>query len=106
MRPTSVTKAGTGNSDPIILDAKLGYGLGLRVLVSGTVNYTVNHTFDNLFNVSVAAATWENTGDSSLVAASATADSNYAFVPFAVRVTNNSGAGTTTLTVIPMGQHG
>jgi hypothetical protein len=79
------------------------FNVGIGVVVSGTVNYTVQHTFDDVWatGYSAAAGNWYN--HSSLAAQTANADGNYAFPVTAVRLTVNSGSGTATMTLIQAG---
>lgn len=94
---------GIASSSPINLDS---YGLAptsLQVTVSGTVSYTVQQTLDDLNAVGYVNATWVNHPDTNLVAATSTAQGNYAYVPQWVRITLNSGTGSVVLTVVQAG---
>lgn len=91
---------GVGSSRPIFLD---GYALAptaLQVDVSGTVNYTVQQTLDNINDVGFVNVDWVNYPDSALASATATAQGNFGYVPSATRVLLNSGTGTVTYTVL------
>jgi len=100
MRQQIVTKTGTGSSPVIATDTYISpFNVGFGVVVAGTVNYTVQHTFDNpqtnpnptfFSHPTVAAATTSQ-------------DGNYAFPVAAIKILVNSGAGTATLTVIQAG---
>lgn len=104
MRPVVVAKTGTGSSAVVPLDHyQSPFNVGIGVVVSGTVNYTIQHTFDNVQDASVTP-TWFN--HASLAAQSANADGNYAFPVTAVKVLVNSGTGTATATVIQAGMPG
>lgn len=103
MRPIIVSQTGAGNSAPAVLNIHGRPEVGLQVVVNGTVNYTVQQTLDDPAD---AGATWFDHPDSALVATAANAQSNYAYVPRAVRVKVNSGAGTATLTIIQAGMTG
>jgi hypothetical protein len=49
MRPMIATKTGTGESSPLVLDHyRAPFNVGFAVVVSGTVTYTVQHTFDDI----------------------------------------------------------
>lgn len=111
MQPVTVSASGTGaasTSAAVILDPYVndGGGVGLGVAVTGTVAFTVEHTYDNLFNVATSSATWYNNTGTSLVSGTANAQGSFAVVPFAVRIKNASGAGTAALTVITQGLQG
>lgn len=80
--------------------------IGFGVVVTGTVNYTVQHTFvpDLLTAASVAA---EDIFPHDTIAAQTTSqDGNYAFPVTGCRVTVNSGTGTAKFTVIQAGIRG
>lgn len=104
MRPVVVSKTGTGSSSVVPLDHyQSPFNVGFGVVVSGTVNYTVQHTFDDIFDASVTPVWFSHPTIASLAA---NADGNYAFPVRAVRVTVNSGSGTATMTVIQAGMPG
>ena len=104
MRPITVSKTAAGSTNPIpMLLFVTPFNVGIGVKVTGTVNYTVQHTFDDVWatGYSAAAGNWYN--HSSLAAQTANADGNYAFPVTAVRLTVNSGSGTATMTLIQAG---
>lgn len=90
------------SSRPIFLDTFAPAPTSLQLTVTGTVNYTVRQSLDNPNKLSggYPAVTWVNYPDSSLVAATATAQGNYAYLPQMVQILLNSGTGTVTLTAI------
>lgn len=98
MRPTSVSRTGTGASAWIPVDyAQSAFSLSVAVVVSGTVTYDVEHTFDDIFDSSVTPTAFKQ---AALTAQTANKDGSYTSPIRAVRVNNTSGSGTTTLTVI------
>lgn len=104
MRPIVVSKTGTGSSSVIPMDVSANpFNVGLGVVVSGTVNYTVQHTFDNVQD-SAVTPTWFS--HPSLASLATNADGNYAFPITAIKVLVNSGTGSATLTIIQAGQPG
>jgi hypothetical protein len=94
------------SSRPIFLDTFAPAPTAIQVSVSGTVNYTVQQSLDdpNTLTGGYPAVTWLNHPDSVLVAATGSAQGNYAYLPRIVRVTLNTetaGAGNSiTMTVI------
>lgn len=75
--------------------------VAIQVTVAGTINYTISQTLDDPNvpnNMTVfrtpSAVTWVNHPDSTVVAATATAQANYAYPPIFARLTANSGTGT------------
>jgi len=77
----------------------------LQVVVTGTANYTVQQTLDDIFDPAITP-TWFDHPDTNLVAATASKQGNYAYIPAAVRITLNSGSGSVTLTAIQAGIYG
>jgi hypothetical protein len=75
------------------------FNVGFGVVVTGTVNYTVQHTFDNPQTNPNPTFFSHPTVNSLAV----NQDGNYAFPVAAIKVLVNSGAGTATLTVIQAG---
>lgn len=102
MIPKIITQTGTGSSLVIVFDIfRNPFNVGIGCVVSGTVNYTVQHSFDDPQNPS--AQTWFPHDDTALVAATANQNSNYAYPVTSSRVTVNSGAGSVTVTYIQAG---
>ena len=100
MRQQIAAQAGTGSSNVLVMDTYINpFNVGFGVVVTGTVNYTVQHTFDN--PQTVASPTWFS--HPTVAAATTSQDGNYAFPVAAIKVLVNSGAGTATMTVIQAG---
>ncbi len=97
--------SGVGASAPIPIDQYLApTNIGLGVVVSGTVDVTVQHSFDDPFDPDPdAIPTWFDSDSSDLVNASANQDGNFAFPPRMIRLLTNSGTGIATLTVVQAG---
>lgn len=92
-----VSQTGTGSSAWLPIDWKQpSFAVGMGVAISGTVTYTVEHTFDDVLT-GAAATVYPH---STLAGLSANADGNYAFPVTAVRITVNSGTGTASLTLL------
>lgn len=104
MRPIVISKTGTGSSPLAPMDHyQTPFNVGIGVVVTGTVNYTIQHTFDNVQG-SAVTPTWFS--HPSLASLAANADGNYAFPVTAIKVLVNSGAGTATATLIQAGLPG
>lgn len=75
----------------------------LAVVVSGTVNYSVQTSMDDpgwLYSgITPQSMTWIDSSDTAVVGATATKSSTFAVVPLFVRILLNSGSGTATLTI-------
>ena len=65
--------------------------ISLGFTISGTVNYTVQHTFDDPFQTDSGISYFDH---SELAAQAAAVDGNYAFPVTGIRVKINSGTGT------------
>lgn len=111
---TSITPDGTnaalmeggtnvlGGSIPIPIDIYLDpTSIGLGIVVTGTVDVTVQHTFDDPFQDPSTVLTWFD--HPTLVNVVANGDGNLAFPPRAVRLFTNSGAGTADFTLVQAG---
>lgn len=84
----------TASSSPtVVLDHYSASGIALGVILGGTATYTVQHTFQDTsaqvwkdgYSWDALDGTWINHDSADLVAATATADGNYAFIPEACR---------------------
>lgn len=104
MRPIVVSKTGTGSSATIPMDHyQTPFNVGIGVVVSGTVNYTIQHTFDNVQD-SAVTPTWFS--HPTLAGLTANADGNYAFPVTGIKILVNSGTGTATATIVQAGMPG
>ncbi len=104
MRPVTYTLTGAGASGVYAPDNYISpFNVALSVLVSGTVNYTVQYTFDNVFATDYNPATGNWVDHPSLTAQTTTKDSNIAYPAQGVRLVVNSGSGTAKLTAIQAG---
>lgn len=98
MRPQVITQSGTGTSAWIPMDYKQNpFNIGIGVVVSGTVTYTVQHTFDDIYDSSITPTAFNH---STLATQTANKDGNYAFPVRAIRINNGAGTGTTTMTLL------
>lgn len=79
------------------------FNIGLGIAVTGTVTYTVQHTFDDVYaaGFNPATATWFS--HSTLVAQTASADGNYAFPVRGIRVNITAGTGSIVATIAQAG---
>jgi hypothetical protein len=100
MRQQIATKTGTGSSNIIATDLYISpFNVGFGVVVTGTVTYTVQHTFDN--PQTVASPVWFS--HPTIASKSDNQDGNYAFPVAAIKVLVTAGAGTATMTMIQAG---
>ena len=100
MRQQIAARLGTGSSNVLTMDPYVSpFNVGFGVVVTGTVNYTVQHTFDN--PQTNANPTWFS--HPTVASVTVSQDGNYAFPVAAIKLLVNSGAGTATITVIQAG---
>lgn len=99
MKVQTVSKTGTGSSSALVMNTNISpFNVGFGVIVDGTVNYTVQHTFDD---PAVGFTTWFS--HPSVTGESTSQDGNYAFPVTGIKVLVNSGGGTATLNLIQAG---
>lgn len=99
MKVQIVSKTGVGSSSALVMNTNVTpFNVGFGVLVTGTVNYTVQHTFDD---PAVGFSTWFS--HPTVAGQTANADGNYAFPVTGIKVLVNSGDGTATLKLVQAG---
>jgi hypothetical protein len=99
MKVQIVSKTGAGSTSPIVVNTNATpCNIGFGVVVSGTVDYTVQHTFDD---PATGFTTWFP--HPTIAAQSINKDGNYAFPVTGIRLTVNSGGGTATLNLVQAG---
>ena len=99
MKVQTVSKTGTGSSSAIVMNTNISpFNVGFGVIVDGTVNYTVQHTFDD---PAVGFTTWFS--HPTIASLAANADGNYAFPVTGIKVLVNSGSGTAQLKLVQAG---
>ena len=79
------------------------FNIGFGVAVNGSVTYTVQHTFDDVYasGFAPASATWYN--HPSVQGQTISMDGNYAFPVRGIRVNITSGTGSVTATILQAG---
>jgi len=99
MKVQIVSKTGAGSTSPIVINTNTNpCNIGFGVIVSGTVDYTIQHTFDD---PATGFTTWFP--HPTIATQSTNKDGNYAFPITGVRLTVNSGGGTATLKLVQAG---
>lgn len=80
---------------------------GIQATVTGTVNYTIQSTYNDPNSptnpIAPYAVTWVNTPDTNAVNATTSIQSYYAYTPTWIKVTLNSGTGSVTSTITQYG---
>lgn len=77
-------------------------GVGIACYVTGTVNYTVYHTYDNIEDTTITPV-WFQHGVSNMVNATGDQESNFVIPIGAVQVILNSGTGSVITRIIQQG---
>lgn len=96
MRPKTISRTGTGTTAWYPVDfVQNPFNASVSVVVNGTVTYDVEHTFDDVFDVTVTPTVFKH---ASLVSQTANGNSNYAFPIRAVRLNITAGTGSAALT--------
>jgi hypothetical protein len=99
MKLQTVSKTGVGSSSSLVMNTNISpFNVGFGVIVTGTVNYTVQHTFDD---PAVGFSTWFS--HPTIASLAVNADGNYAFPVTGIKLLVNSGDGTATLKLVQAG---
>ena len=98
MRSTTITQTGVGSSAvcPVDFRAQV-FAIGIGCVITGTVTYSVQHTFDDIYDPTIIPTWFTN---AYAVNQSANIDTNYAFPIKALRVTVSAGTGSVAMTVL------
>lgn len=99
MRVQTVSKTGSGSSSPVVINTNVTpVNIGFAVVVSGTVNYSIQFSYDD---PAVGFTTWFD--DVTITSKTGNEDGSINFPISAIKVLVNSGTGTVTLNVIQAG---
>lgn len=98
MRPITVTVSGVGISPTIPMDFRAqNFNVGFGCAVTGTVTYSVQHTFDDVYNLAITPVWFNN---ATVNAATTSLDGNYAFPIRAMRLNVTAGTGSVTINIL------
>ena len=99
MKTQTVSQTGTGSSSSIVMNTNTTpFNVGFGVVATGTVTYTIQHTFDS---PGTGFTTWYP--HPTIAAKSDNQDGNYAFPVSGIKILVTAGAGTATLNLIQAG---
>jgi hypothetical protein len=99
MKVQIVSKTGTGSTDAIVIDTNISpVNIGFAVVVTGTVNYSVQITYDD---PAVGFTTWFD--DATITSKTGNEDGAISFPITGIKVLVNSGTGTVTMNVVQAG---
>ena len=106
MRSVVLLVTGVGASNPYAVDTYISpSNMGLAVIVSGTITFKVQYTFDDVFAKNYVASSG-NWFDHPTLVGSASGNSNIAYPVTGIRLLTTAGTGTATLTIIQAGGGG
>ena len=106
-RTTSDASVSPVTSTIVALDYWVSpFNVALSVRVTGIVDYTVQYTFDKIYEDNWVPSTGNWVNHPSLSSKTTTLDSNIAYPVTAVRIIQNSGTGSCVFTVIQAGGGG
>jgi len=106
MRRAEFTVTGVGNANPYPVDTYISpSNMGLAVIVTGTITYKVQYTFDDVFasGYSPASGYWF---DHPTLVGSSSANSNVAYPVTAIRIITTAGTGSVNFIIIQAGGGG
>lgn len=105
MRPVNLTVTGVGTSNVFPVDTYVApTNMGLAVIVTGTITYKVQYTFDNVYAAGYSpTAGSSNWFDHPTLVGSASANSNIAYPVTGIRLATTAGSGSATLTIVQAG---
>lgn len=99
MRVQTITKTGVGSSPALVMNTNISpFNVGFGVVVTGTVTYTVQHTFDDPV---IGFSTWYS--HPTIAAKTDNQDGNYAFPVTGIKVLVTAGTGTATMNLLQAG---
>ena len=98
MKVQTVSRTGTGSTDAIVINTNVTpVNIGFAVVVTGTVNYSVQYTYDDPSGFT----TWFD--DATITSKTGNEDGSINFPITGLKVLVNSGTGTVTLSVVQAG---
>ena len=99
MKVQIVSRTGVGSSDALVMNTNISpFNVGFGVVVSGTVDYTVQHTFDD---PAIGFSTWFS--HPTIAGETTNQDGNYAFPVTGIKLLVNSGSGSATMNLVQAG---
>lgn len=99
MKVQTVTKTGSGSTEAIVINTNANpVNIGFAVIVSGTVNYSVQFTYDD---PATGFTTWFD--DATITSKTGNEDGAINFPITGLKTLVNSGTGTVTMKVVQAG---
>jgi len=98
MRRITETVTGVGTSPILPMDYRSQvFNVGFGCEVTGSATYTVQHTFDDIYNTAITPV-WFN--HAFVAGATTNMDGNYAFPIAAMRLNITAGTGSVTINIL------
>jgi len=98
MRPVTLSVTGVGTSPIVPMDFRAqNFNIGFGCEVTGSATYSVQHTFDDVYNPAITPVWFNN---STVNAATTNQDGNYAFPIRAMRLNVTAGTGTVVINIL------
>lgn len=99
MKVQTVSRTAAGSSSALVMNTNISpFNVGFGVVVTGTVTYSVQHTFDD---PAVGFTTWFS--HPTVAGETTNMDGNYAFPVTGIKVLVTAGDGTATMNLIQAG---
>lgn len=99
MKVQTVSRTGAGSTSAVVINTNVTpVNIGFAVVVTGTVNYSVQYSYDS---PSAGFTTWFD--DATITSKTGNEDGSINFPITGLKVLVNSGAGTVTMNVVQAG---
>ena len=99
MKLQTVSKTGVGSSSALVMNTNISpFNVGFGVIATGTVTYTIQHTFDD---PAVGFSVWYP--HPTIAVKTDNQDGNYAFPVTGIKVLVTAGTGSATLNLVQAG---
>ena len=99
MKVQIISKTGVGSSSALVMNTNCTpFNVGFGIAVSGTVTYSVQHTFDD---PAVGFTTWFS--HPTIAAKTDNQDGNYAFPVTGIKLLVTAGTGSATMNLVQAG---
>ena len=99
MKVQTVSRTGTGSTDAVVINTNLTpVNIGFAVIVTGTVNYSVQYTYDDP-GVGFTTLFY----DATITSKTVNEDGSINFPITCLKTLENSGSGTVTMKVVQAG---
>ena len=99
MKVQTVSRTGAGSTDAVVINTNVTpVNIGFAVIVTGTVNYSVQYTYDD---PGTGFTTWFD--DTTITSKTGNEDGSILFPITGIKVLVNSGTGSVTMKIVQAG---